>query len=133
MVTDFGKFCRKLRIDNDEFLKDMAGKIGVTSSYLSAVEQGKRKMPSEWAKKITGAYALTDSQQRELFTLTTLDELTDKEKKALEEAMTVLWLDDRSDYINGLWSVIRAILGDDAVNNEGFNLRAWLDVMKTFE
>ena len=42
MITPFGKYLRKLRIDHDEKLKDMAAKLGVTGSYLSAVEIGKR-------------------------------------------------------------------------------------------
>ena len=37
-VTEFGKFSRKLRIENDELLRDMANKLGVTASYLSAEE-----------------------------------------------------------------------------------------------
>ncbi len=44
-VTEFGKFSRKLRIENDELLRDMANKLGVTASYLSAVEIGKRNIP----------------------------------------------------------------------------------------
>ena len=43
MLTSLGKFLRKIRIDNDEYLKDMADKLGVTVSFLSAVENGKKK------------------------------------------------------------------------------------------
>ena len=42
MTTNFGKFCRKLRIDNDELLYDMAAKLGVSSAFLSKVENGKK-------------------------------------------------------------------------------------------
>ena len=45
MITNFGKFLRKLRIDNNEFLKDMAARLGVTVAYLSAIEHGKRDVP----------------------------------------------------------------------------------------
>ena len=38
MLTSLGKFLRKLRIDRGEILKDMADKLGVTVSFLSAVE-----------------------------------------------------------------------------------------------
>ncbi|KHF28295.1 Helix-turn-helix domain protein [Anoxybacillus sp. BCO1] len=51
MLTEFGRFCRKLRIDNGELLKHMADKLGVTSSYLSAVENGKRNVPQDWVEK----------------------------------------------------------------------------------
>jgi transcriptional regulator with XRE-family HTH domain len=133
MVTNFGKFCRKLRIDNDELLKDMACKLSVTPSYLSAIEKGKRKVPVEWEQKIAELYPLDSNQLIELCTVSTLNELTDKEKNALCEAMKVLYLDDDSDYINGLWGVVKAILGNDVVENEGFDLKDWLDTMKAFD
>ena len=34
MITKFGKFCRKLRIDNGELLYDMADKLGVSSVFF---------------------------------------------------------------------------------------------------
>lgn len=58
MLSPFGKLCRKLRIDNGELLKDMAEKLNVTPAYLSAVEVGKRNVPSDWPKKIVEAYTL---------------------------------------------------------------------------
>lgn len=66
MLTMFGKFCRKLRIDNSELLKDMADKLDVTSSYLSAVENGKRNVPQDWLNKLTELYSLNDLQHYEL-------------------------------------------------------------------
>ena len=58
MLTEFGQFLRKLRIDYNELLKDMADKLGVTSSYLSAVETGKRNIPDGWVEKISQFYGL---------------------------------------------------------------------------
>lgn len=66
MLNLFGKFCRKLRIDNGELLKDMAGKLGVTSSYLSAVENGKRNVPQDWPEKIKVLYSLSIQDYHEL-------------------------------------------------------------------
>ncbi|EIJ79098.1 transcriptional regulator xre family, bacteriophage lambda repressor c1 like protein [Bacillus methanolicus PB1] len=66
MLTPFGKFSRKLRIDNGELLKDMAGKLGVTSSYLSAVENGKRNAPHEWIDKISDLYSLSPEDRNDL-------------------------------------------------------------------
>lgn len=66
MLTLFGKFCRKLRIDNGELLKNMADKLEVTSSYLSAVENGKRNVPQNWISKITELYSLNKEQYTEL-------------------------------------------------------------------
>lgn len=67
MLTSLGKFLRKIRIDQGEILKDMADKLGVTVSFLSAVENGKKKMPSSWSNKICVLYDL-DVDQRNDFT-----------------------------------------------------------------
>ncbi|MEK3673517.1 helix-turn-helix domain-containing protein [Paenibacillus sp. FSL R10-2771] len=66
MLTLFGKICRKLRIDNGELLKEMADKLGVSSSYLSAVENGKRSVPHQWLETIAETYSLSKIQKREL-------------------------------------------------------------------
>lgn len=68
MLTSLGKFLRKLRIDNGEILKDMADKLGVTASFLSAVENGKKRMPSEWNKDICRLYSLNEDKQAEFTT-----------------------------------------------------------------
>lgn len=65
MLTQLGKFLRKLRIDKNEILKDMADKLGVTVSFLSAVENGKKRMPSSWNTKICELYDLDDNQEDE--------------------------------------------------------------------
>lgn len=66
MLNSFGKFCRKLRIDKGELLKDMATKLEVTSSYLSAVENGKRNVPRKWIDRISNMYSLDEFQIEEL-------------------------------------------------------------------
>lgn len=66
MLTSFGKFSRKLRIDHGELLKEMAEKLGVTSAYLSAVEVGKRNVPEEWIERITNIYELANDEVRQL-------------------------------------------------------------------
>lgn len=62
MVKEFGKFTRKLRIDSGELLKDMAEKLGVTSSYLSAVEVGKKPVPVKWAAILKEKYDLSSQE-----------------------------------------------------------------------
>lgn len=66
MLTQFGIFCRKLRLDNGELLKHMATKLGVSSSYLSAVEIGKRNVPHDWLEKITSMYQLSAEEVESL-------------------------------------------------------------------
>jgi transcriptional regulator with XRE-family HTH domain len=66
MLTEFGQYLRKLRIDCGDLLKDMADKLGVTSSYLSAVETGKRNIPDGWVEKISHLYGLDMLEQEAL-------------------------------------------------------------------
>lgn len=47
--------------------------------------------------------------------------LTEKELEALNHAVSVIWLNDNSDYLNGLWDIIRTIIGDDLFNDEDFS------------
>ena len=66
MITAFGKFLRILRMDNGEILKAMAEKLDVTSSFLSAVENGKKKIPVDWADRISKLYSLSDEKVIEM-------------------------------------------------------------------
>ena len=70
MLSPFGKFCRKLRLERGELLLDMAKKLQVQSSYLSSVEVGRKSVPESWKDEIAKLYNLN------------IDE-----KKALEEAI----------------------------------------------
>lgn len=66
MTTNLGKFLRTLRIENQEILRDMANNLEVSSAFLSAVENGKKKMPDSWNVKLTRVYSLTKEQQEKL-------------------------------------------------------------------
>lgn len=66
MITEFGKSLRKLRIDRGEILLDMAKKLDVTPSFLSAVEVGKKNVPSEWVGRIAELYQLPIAERQGL-------------------------------------------------------------------
>lgn len=66
MLTDFGKLLRKIRIDHGEIIKDMADKLGVTASYLSAIENGKRNIPENWVDEISQLYQLDNIATEQL-------------------------------------------------------------------
>lgn len=68
MLTSVGRFLRKLRIDEGEILKDMATKLNVTVSFLSAVENGKKRMPSSWNNRICELYNLSEEKRCEFTT-----------------------------------------------------------------
>ena len=55
-----------MRIDHEEYLKDMAGKLNVTVAYLSAVENGNREVPDAWIDKLTEIYHLSVGERKEL-------------------------------------------------------------------
>ena len=66
MTNQLGRFLRILRIENQQVLKDMAEVLGVSSAFLSAVENGKKKMPSSWHEKLRVAYNLSPDQYEKL-------------------------------------------------------------------
>ncbi len=68
MLTSLGQFLRKLRLENGEILKTMAEKLGVTSAFLSAVENGKKKMPLSWYEKLPLLYTFSEQKHDALKT-----------------------------------------------------------------
>ncbi len=66
MTTKIGDFLRKLRLDNQQILKDMAEILNVSSAFLSAVENGKKSMPDSWYPIFKKNYALSDEDMDNL-------------------------------------------------------------------
>lgn len=66
MLTSVGRFLRKLRIGKGEILKDMATRLNVSSAFLSAVENGKKKLPAAWYPILQKDYELSAVQMDEL-------------------------------------------------------------------
>lgn len=66
MVTAFGKFLRNLRMDIGELLLQMAEKLDVSPAFLSGVENGKRKIPSDWVNRISETYHLGEAEKAHL-------------------------------------------------------------------
>ena len=64
--TSFGEFVRILRIKHHEVMGDMAKVLGVKIPFLSAVENGKKNVPSDWVDKIAVHYGLSSSEQKRL-------------------------------------------------------------------
>lgn len=65
-TTALGKFLRKIRIDRDERLYDMAKHLGVSSAFLSGVENGHKKASTTLINNIVEYYNLNDLQQDKL-------------------------------------------------------------------
>lgn len=66
MLTELGKFIRKLRIDQGVLLGEMAKKLSLSSAYLSAVENGKKNATEALLVSVSKYFSLTPSQDKEL-------------------------------------------------------------------
>jgi toxin-antitoxin system, antitoxin component, xre family len=73
MLTEFGKITRKLRIDNDVLLKDMAGELNISAAFLSKLETGKSKPNLKLADKIKDIYNLDDKAYNDLINAIDID------------------------------------------------------------
>lgn len=62
MLTEFGKILRKLRVDHDERMIDMAKRINRSQGFLSAIERGRKPAPDGFDDVIIKEYGLTGSQ-----------------------------------------------------------------------
>lgn len=122
MLTELGKELRKMRIDRGEVLKNMADKLGMTSSYLSAIECGKRNIPNGFITKIADIYNLNLTEKRILELaqeksvkeiVLNLEEASEtKSDLALKFARTFKDIDDATAL------KITKLLGREGVNNE---------------
>ena len=66
MKTKIGDFLRKLRLENQQILKDMAEILNVSSAFLSAVENGKKSMPDSWYSVLKEKYDLSNKDMDNL-------------------------------------------------------------------
>ena len=64
--TPFGEFVRILRIKHHQVMGDMAKVLSTSTPFLSAVENGKKNVPAEWAGKLTESYHLTPGERDKL-------------------------------------------------------------------
>lgn len=62
MYTEFGKWLRTFRISIGIRLYDMSKALSVSSSFISAVETGKKSIPLDFVEKIIKNYDLSDEQ-----------------------------------------------------------------------
>ena len=65
-ISEYGELLKHLRINKHEMLKNMAGKLNLKSSYLSAIESGNRDIPPDLTDKICTEYGLDEGQRKEL-------------------------------------------------------------------
>ncbi|MBR4145985.1 MAG: helix-turn-helix domain-containing protein [Lachnospiraceae bacterium] len=66
MKTRIGDFLRNLRMNRRQLLKDMAELLGVSSAFLSAVENGKKIVPDSWYSILEKKYDLSENDMDRL-------------------------------------------------------------------
>ncbi len=64
--TKFGEFLRIQRIKHHEVMGDVAQLLGVSVPFLSAVENGKKNIPSEWLDILSKHYHLDELENIEM-------------------------------------------------------------------
>ena len=67
MISKFGIEMRKFRVETGESLRIMADRIGVSATFLSAMEVGRKPIPIEYAKKIKEIYNLGEEEYIKLY------------------------------------------------------------------
>lgn len=67
--TPYGKKVRIERLKKEIIANDMAKFLGVTPSFLSSVELGRKKVPSAWHSKLKEILALNDVEHSRLLKL----------------------------------------------------------------
>ena len=92
MLTEFGKVMRIIRINSGDSMRDMASKIGMSATYLSAIETGKRNIPENMEELLFSHYDFSEKDKRnikEAIEKSTsrvkidLTEMTEKKKKLI--------------------------------------------------
>lgn len=68
MLTEFGKLLRIIRINSGDSSREMARKLGFSPSYLSAIESGKRNVPTDMEKLLSKSYPLSQTDLEKLRT-----------------------------------------------------------------
>lgn len=69
MLTELGKFLRKIRIDNGELLKEMANNLKISPANLSAIENGKRNPQQKMITTIIKKYKLNKYDQEKIWNI----------------------------------------------------------------
>ena len=65
-MNELRKALQILRIQHDEMMADMAAKLGISASMLSAIERGKRRLSDGFVRKIIRTYELSGKDEENL-------------------------------------------------------------------
>lgn len=65
-LTEFGKMIRKYRIENSMLLKDMSDMLGLSSSYLCALETGTKDITSDFEDRLFSKIKFSSDEKAQL-------------------------------------------------------------------
>lgn len=82
-MTKYSKLIKEIRIKHGETMGDMANWLNVKLPFVSAVENGKKKIPDDWANKISEHYNLCSKEKNNL-------------EEAIKESQTNIKIDLRN-------------------------------------
>jgi len=66
MLSQFGKLFRKMRIDRDLTLGDVAERVGVRPAFVSAIETGRKPAPPSFLEAVTKQFGLSENESKQL-------------------------------------------------------------------
>lgn len=66
ILTEFGKLLRIIRINCGDSAREMAKKLNMSPSYLSTIENGKRKIPADMEDLLIRAYNLSERDKEKI-------------------------------------------------------------------
>lgn len=66
MISKFSICLREIREKENESLRKMAARLGITPAFLSAMEVGRKTIPFEYLEKIKSIYNLSEEQSIKL-------------------------------------------------------------------
>lgn len=65
-VDNLRKFQWVVRLRNNHVMKNMADSMGVSVSFLSSIEHGRKPVPNNWFDKLEGVYILDNESEKML-------------------------------------------------------------------
>lgn len=65
-MTELGRLLKIIRVNSGDSAKEMAEKLYMSPSYLSAIENGKRNVPANLIGTVAEAYHLSDEDKERL-------------------------------------------------------------------
>lgn len=79
-MTELGRALTLFRLGRKEALYVMTRRLGYTSAYLSAIENGKAEIPHDFMRRLQSAYNLNNQKMLEFQTANVLDFLSRKKE-----------------------------------------------------